>query len=115
MHKIWKWQKGYKANTITYPNTNNPATYSITDAPNKVFNTTAKQTFTLSSGYYPEQANQFFEQLLLSEYVWLERPQKTDPSSNEIIPVKFKTSVNDSLIEYTMDFEEAFNYINNIR
>ena len=114
--------EGYKANTLTYPNTNNPATYSITDAPNKVFNTTAKQTFTLSSGYYPEQANQFFEQLLLSEYVWLERPQKTDPSSNEIIPVKvktssmdFKTSVNDRLIEYTMDFEEAFNYINNIR
>ena len=114
--------EGYKANTLTYPNTNNPATYSVTDAPNKVFNTTAKQSFTLSSGYYPEQANQFFEQLLLSEYVWLERPQKTNPSSNEIIPVKvkkssikFKTSVNDSLIEYTMDFEEAFNYINNIR
>jgi len=114
--------EGFKSNTLTYPNTNNPATYSISDAPNKVFNTTAKQTFTLSSGYYPEQANQFFEQLLLSEYVWLERPQKTNPSSNEVIPVKvktssmaFKTSVNDKLIEYTIDFEEAFDYINNIR
>ena len=114
--------EGFKSNTLTYPNTNNPATYSISDAPNKVFNTTAKQTFTLSSGYYPEQANQFFEQLLLSEYVWLERPQKTNPSSNEVVPVKvktssmaFKTSVNDRLIEYTIDFEEAFDYINNIR
>ena len=114
--------EGFKSNTLTYPNTNNPATYSISDAPNKIFNTTAKQTFTLSSGYYPEQANQFFEQLLLSEYVWLERPQKTNPSSNEVIPVKvktssmaFKTSVNDRLIEYTIDFEEAFDYINNIR
>ena len=114
--------EGFKANTLTYPTTNNPATYSISDAPNKIFNTTAKQTFTLSSGYYPEQANQFFEQLLLSEYVWLERPQKTNPSSDEVIPVKvktssmaFKTSVNDRLIEYTIDFEEAFDYINNIR
>ena len=114
--------EGFKSNTLTYPNTNNPATYSISDAPNKIFNTTAKQTFTLSSGYYPEQANQFFEQLLLSEYVWLERPQKTNPSSNEVVPVKvktssmaFKTSVNDRLIEYTIDFEEAFDYINNIR
>ena len=114
--------EGFKANTITYPNTSNPATYSITDAPDKLFNTTSRQTFTLSSGYYPEQANQFFEQLLLSEYVWLERPQKTNPSSDEVIPVKvktssmaFKTSVNDRLIEYTIDFEEAFNYINNIR
>ena len=119
---LGKSNEGFKSNTLTYPNTNNPATYSISDAPNKVFNTTAKQTFTLSSGYYPEQANQFFEQLLLSEYVWLERPQKTNPSSNEVIPVKvktssmaFKTSVNDRLIEYTIDFEEAFDYINNIR
>ena len=114
--------EGYQTNTLTYPTTNNPATYSISNAPNKVFNTTAKQTFTLSSGYYPEQANQFFEQLLLSEYVWLERPRKTNPSLNEVIPVKvktssmaFKTSVNDRLIEYVIDFEEAFDYINNIR
>ena len=114
--------EGFKSNTLTYPNTNNPATYSISDAPNKIFNTTAKQTFTLSSGYYPEQANQFFEQLLLSEYVWLERPRKTNPSIDEVVPVKvktssmaFKTSVNDRLIEYTIDFEEAFDYINNIR
>lgn len=114
--------EGFKSNTLTYPNTNNPATYSISDAPNKVFNTTAKQTFTLSSGYYPEQANQFFEQLLLSEYVWLERPRKTNLSIDEVVPVKvktssmaFKTSVNDRLIEYTIDFEEAFDYINNIR
>jgi hypothetical protein len=114
--------EGFKSNTLTYPTTNTPATYSISDAPNTIFNTTAKQTCTLSSGYYPEQANQFFEQLLLSEYVWLERPQKTNPSSDEVIPVKvktssmaFKTSVNDRLIEYTIDFEEAFDYINNIR
>ena len=119
---LGRQNEGYKSNTITYPTSNSPATYSISNAPNKVFNTTAKQTFTLSSGYYPEQANQFFEQLLLSEYVWLERPQKTNPSSNEVIPVKvktssmaFKTSVNDRLIEYTIDFEEAFDYINNIR
>ena len=115
--------EGFKANTLTYPTTNNPATYSISDAPNKIFNTTAKQTFTLSSGYYPEQANQFFEQLLLSEYVWLERRSRYAASrSDEIVPVKvktssmaFKTSVNDRLIEYTIDFEEAFDYINNIR
>ena len=109
--------EGYKANTLTYPNTNNPATYSVQNAPNKVFNTTAKQTHKLSSGYYPEGLNAYFEQLLLSEYVWLKLE-----SSNVRIPVNvktssmdFKTSVNDRLIEYTIDFEEAFNHINNIR
>jgi len=113
--------EGYKANILTYPVTNNPATYSISDAPNKTFNTTAKQTFTLSSGYYPQGANNFFEELLLSEYVWYERPNKAT-GTDEVIPVKvkkssiqFKTSVNDRLIEYTIDFEEGFDYINNIR
>ena len=113
--------ENYKANILTYPSTNNPATYSISDAPNKTFNTTAKQTFTLSSGYYPQGANNFFEELLLSEYVWYERINKVS-GDDEVIPVKvkkssiqFKTSVNDRLIEYTIDFEEAFDYINNIR
>jgi len=112
--------EGFKSNTITYP-VNNNATYSTENAPNKVFNTQAKQSHKLSSGYYPEFANEYFEQLLLSEYIWMERLKK-GTSTTEVIPVKvktssmtFKTSVNDRLIEYTIDFEEAYDYINNIR
>jgi hypothetical protein len=113
--------EGYKSNTITYPGTG--ATYSIQDAPNKVFNTQGKQTHTLSSGYYPEFANQQFEELLLSEYVWFHKPTSgIGVGTYIVIPVKvktssmaFKTSVNDRLIEYTIEFEEAFDYINNIR
>lgn len=118
---LGRTNEGFKSNTITYP-TNNNATYSIQNAPNKIFNTQAKQSHVLSSGYYPEFANEFFEQLLLSEFVWMERPKKNNPSSSEVIPVNvktssmtFKTSVNDRLIEYTMNFEEAYDYINNIR
>jgi len=114
---IARTNEGYKANTITYPSTG--ATYSIQDAPNKVFNTQAKQTHTFSSGYYPEFANQQFEELLLSEFIWWSTVKK---GSGIIIPLKvktssvaFKTSVNDRLIEYTIEFEEAFDYINNIR
>ena len=113
--------ENYKTNILTYPTTNNPATYSISDAPNKTFNTTAKQNFTLASGYYPQGANNFFEELLLSEHIWIERPNKAT-GNDEVVPVKvkkssiqFKTSVNDRLIEYTIDFEEAFDYINNVR
>ena len=118
--------EGYKSNTlaITTPSGGGlpTPTYSIQNAPNKVFNTQAKQTHTLSSGYYPEFANQFFEELLLSEYVWLSKFVSSGARSDLVIPVKvktssvaFKTSVNDRLIEYTMEFEEAFDYINNIR
>ena len=115
---IARTNEGYKSNTITYPSAA-AATYNVKNAPNKVFNTQGKQTHTFSSGYYPEFANQQFEELLLSEYVWLSTFRK---GSGVIIPVKvktssvaFKTSVNDRLIEYTIEFEEAFDYINNIR
>jgi hypothetical protein len=115
---LTRTNEGYKSNTITYPS-GSSATYSIQDAPNKVFNTQAKQTHNLSSGYYPEFANQQFEELLLSEFVWLSTFKK---GVGVIIPVNvktssiaFKTSVNDRLIEYTIEFEEAFDYINNIR
>ena len=118
---IGRTNEGFKSNTITYP-TDDHATYSNRNAPNKVFNTQAKRTHNLSSGYYPEFANEYFEQLLLSEYVWMEIPSREDSRVNIVTPVKvktssvnFKTSVNDRLIEYTMEFEEAYDYINNIR
>ena len=114
---IARTNESYKSNTITYPS--GGATYSIQDAPNKVFNTQAKQTHTFSSGYYPEFANQQFEELLLSEFIWWSTVKK---GGGIIIPLKvktssvaFKTSVNDRLIEYTIEFEEAYDYINNIR
>jgi len=113
--------ESYKANTITYPS-DSPATYSKENAANKVFNTQGKQTYTLSSGFYPEFANQFFEELLLSEYIWLSEITNVAAKSFIRVPVKvktssikYKTSVNDRLVEYTMEFEDAFDYINNIR
>ena len=117
--KLDRTNEGYKANTITYP-TNSPATYDTTDAPNKVFNTQGKQSYTLSSGYYPEFANQFFEELLLSEYIWITgslniRNAETFPVKVKTSSIDYKTSVNDRLIQYTIEFEEAFDYINNIR
>lgn len=116
--QIARTNEGYKANIISYPS-NSGATYNTKDAANKVFNTQGKQTHSLSSGYYPEASNQLFEELLLSEHVWLEVVYK---GVNQIVPVKvlnssiqFKTQINDRLIQYTMEFEEAFDYINNIR
>jgi|TARA_R110002167_G_scaffold158034_1_gene353168 hypothetical protein len=116
--QIARTNEGYKSNIISYPS-NSGATYNQKQAANKLFNTQAKQSHSLSSGYYPEASNQLFEELLLSEYVWL---QLFFGGKTEIIPVNvkdsaiaFKTQLNDRLIQYTMEFEEAFDYINNIR
>jgi len=121
--RLQRTNEGYKANIITYP-TDSPAIYNRENASNKVFNTQAKQSYSFSSGFYPEFANQFFEELLLSEYIWLAvKLVPSNPSKGSTkVPVKVKTSniqyktvVNDKLIQYTIEFEEAFDYINNIR
>ena len=110
----------YNANTIS--TSTGSATYSVNAPTKTVFNKTANQKIRLSSGYYPEGANPFFEELLLSNQVWLTQPDPYDPSTEQVVPViistssfTYKTSLNDRLIEYTMEFDMAFDYINNVR
>mgnify|MGYP003635487039 CR=1 FL=1 len=113
-----KKQEQFQRNIIS-----STGTYSVNQHTKQVFNTTASQKFTLSSGYYPEWCNQWFEQLMLSEKVWLTRNKLYDRiDQTEVVPVNVtknsmvqKTSLNDKLIEYTFDFELSADYINNIR
>ena len=112
-----KRQEQFQRNII------NGTTYDVNTHTKQVFNTIANTSITLSSGYYPEWANQWFEQLLLSEQVWLTRNKLYDRTDQtEVVPVNVskssmiqKTSVNDRLIDYTFDFELSADYINNIR
>ena len=102
--------------------TNTAGVYSPYVHTKQDYNTVANTSITLSSGYYPEWANQWFEQLLLSEQVWLTRLDPINPNSTQYVPVNVKknsmvqkTSLNDKLIDYTFDFDMSFDYINNIR
>ena len=114
---IQRKQETFQTNTITQLGVYNTTTASVTP-----FNTTAKQSFSLSSGQDPEWANAWFEQLMLSEQIWISFDTSTNPTADVVLPVtvktssfKEKTSVNDKLIEYTFDFELAADYINNVR
>ena len=118
---VTRSNESYQSNTLETPE-DEYAQYTIQNAPKKLFNTQAKQKRVLSSGYYPESANGFFEQLILSEYVWIRALRNGYNNTFRTIPVTVKTSsmayktkLNDRLIEYTIEFEDAFDYINNIR
>ena len=112
-----KKQEQFQRNIVTSTGTYNVNTHTKQD-----FNTIANTNISLSSGFYPEWCNQWFEQLLLSEQVWLTRLEPSDSSSTEVVPVNVtkssmvkKTVLNDNLIEYTFDFSMSFDYINNVR
>lgn len=91
-------------------------TYSTTAHAKKTFNANATESISLNTGFVSELMNPYFEELMVSEYIWL-----TD-SSNVVYPVNLKessfakkTGLNEGLINYTMNFQKSFTYVNNIR
>ena len=78
-------------------------------------NSRVNEMLTLNSGFYTEENNVVFEELMQSNNVWLWNIP-TDDSSSETHPViiknstfNFKTSNTDKLINYTINLEFAFN------
>jgi len=76
-----------------------------------------QDSITMNTGYLNDEYNKVIEELMLSEQVWMYRDG--DTTITPIIPttkqVTFKTSLNDRLVDYTINFDMAFDKINNIR
>ena len=99
----------YKSNIL------NNGTYATYNAQVRLLTKNANQRLTLNSGYYPESNNEIFRQLFLSDKVWIEYNDKTLAVNIENNNIDYKTSLTDSLINYTIDVSFAFDTINNIR
>ena len=102
-------EERYKSNILTN------GTYNTYDPQIKLITKNGNQTLTLNSGYYPESNNEVFEQLFLSEKVWIEYKAKTLGVNIESKTFNYKNSLTDGLINYTIDVSFAFDTINNIR
>ena len=74
-----------------------------------------KQSFVLNSDWIAEYYVSQFEELMLSEYVWLEKGKLTLPVNITTSKLDKKTHLNDKLINYSIELETASNYINTIR
>jgi len=98
-------------------------TYSTTDHVKKTFNSNGTETINLNTGFVNELINPSFQELMVSEYVWLVEDSGTGFGNQNIIyPVNLKessftkkTGLNDKMINYTMSFEKSFSIVNNIR
>jgi len=101
----------YKRNTVV----NNSVEYPLYNGQEERYNTNAKQSITLNTGFINEDSNSAIEELFLSENVWIRKDSKTLPVIPKTKTLTFKTSVNDRLANYTIDFDFAFNKINNVR
>ena len=103
----------YKANTLVM-GTNN-VSYSTSTAQNQKFNVNSRDLVTINTGFVDESFNEVIKQLLLSENVWIHENGTVYPINPKTESLTFKKSVTDKLIDYSIDFEYAFDTINNIR
>ena len=76
----------------------------------KRYNVGGNKKINVETGFLNEEYNATIEQLLMSGYVWINGiPVNVDSSS-----LDFKTRIVDKLISYSLDFEYAFDEINNV-
>jgi len=107
-------KESYKSNIAL-----NYGGYNSTTHVNRDFNVIGNESISLSSGYLSEEYNEVFKQLLLSEKVWItniiETGEQVLPINVKTSSIAYKTSVNDKLVDYTIEFDKSFDTINNIR
>ncbi len=78
------------------------------------YNVQANSKFKMSSGFVDEVMNQTFKQLFLSERVWHFDGTNYIPLKLGSKSLEYKTRMKDRLINYEVEFEYAFNEINNV-
>ena len=93
----------------------NTGAWDATRHRNVVYGLNGRESIVLNSGYYPEEYNEVFKQLLLSEKVWLELDGMTRPVNISTKTMNFKTQLTEKLIEYAIKFDFSNDIINNIR
>ena len=107
-------KESYKSNILGYD-----GTYSTSNHVNRDFNVVGKESVTLSSGFLDEEYNKVFKEMMLSEKVWItnvtESGEQVSPINVKTGEITYKTSLNNKLVQYTIEFDNSYDTINNIR
>ena len=101
----------FKRNTIA----NATSTYQTYEGQRQRYNVNSQTSLSMNTGFVKEDMNQTIEELFYSENVWIKYEGKTLPVIPSSKSLQYKTVLNDKLINYTVNFEFAFDRINNVR
>ena len=78
-------------------------------------NFSATESIVLNTGFIDEGMDEVITQLTLSPYIWGTIDGQVTPLSIKTKNQTRKTTLNDKLINYTVEFDYAFDLLNNIR
>ena len=82
------------------------------------FQVNGSDRITMNTGYLNDDHNAVMEELMLSEQVWMTKLTDEElvlPIMPRTKSITYKTSLNDRLANYSVEFDMAFDKINNIR
>ena len=74
-----------------------------------------QDSITMNTGFVNDELNKAIEELMISEQVYMTRNSVVYPLVPKTKSVTYQTSLNDRLANYTIDFDMAFDKINDIR
>ena len=120
INKYGAWQREFffKASTDNFNVENteynlmqtNSFNYSVTEGQRKVFNTNGKKSIKVNTGWVNETWSEVLKQIMLSERILIDnKPAKINSKSTEL----FK-HINTKQINYSLDFEFAYDVINSV-
>jgi len=109
-------EESFRRNTLGGVNVLNSSEgeYLTTQHQYKNLYKSAKQSISLNSGFYPEEYNEVFRQMMISNDCWIAYNGKVLPVNISDSDIRYKTSINDKLIEYSIKCDFAFDTINSI-
>lgn len=103
----------YKSNVVSLGSS---ATYSTTAHQYRSIDINGRDSIVLSTGYVSEDYNEPMKEMMLSEKVWMVTPDDVVvPVNIKTQDITFRTSLNDKMVEYQVEFEYAYDAINNVR
>tara|TARA_R100000742_G_C4278574_1_gene101602 strand:+ start:2331 stop:3887 length:1557 start_codon:yes stop_codon:yes gene_type:complete len=124
LQNIWYFKKSFtsiniksemfKNNILDLENSGSTPSYALSKHQEKKFMANGKESITINTGFYPESYNEIIKQKMLAEQVWVDDTSTVLPINLKSNSLRFKKSVNDKLINYSVQFDYAFNKINNI-
>ena len=85
--------------------------YDTTIGQNAKYNFNGKQSVRMNTGFVNENYNELIQDLILSEKVWI----NSIPAIVKSTGTEFKTQIRNKNINYEIEFEYAFDLINNMQ
>lgn len=100
----------YKSSKINTDGSYSTSYHQVAD-----FHKNAIRSYIMNTGYIGEAFNTYLQELMLSEQIWMNIDGTVTPVRLRSSSVSYKTSLNDKLVDYTVEFEESNDLINSIR